>query len=116
MKRFWLFALIPFAIVAFLALGGWAVQALWNAVMPKLADGIHTIDFYTAIGLFLLSRILVGGWGSGHKKGGWNKDVGGPMGWSTLDSDQKSKMKAYWRRKCGMEPENSAMAADDSKV
>jgi hypothetical protein len=59
-KRGWriLFA-IPF-ILAFLALGGFVFMSLWNAVIPAIF-GIKTIEYFQAIGLILIARILFGG-------------------------------------------------------
>ena len=56
------------ALAAVAALSG-VVMALWNAVIPGLFVGAHSIDYLHALGLLVLSRILFGGF-RGH--GGWH--------------------------------------------
>ena len=49
---------------------GWLVTALWNWLMPALF-GLGTITFWQALGLFLLGRILFGGFrgfGGRHRR------------------------------------------------
>jgi len=63
--RFLMF--LPLAL-AFAALFGLVVMALWNWLMPALF-GIKTVGYWQALGLVLLSRILFGGRGSmGHHR------------------------------------------------
>ena len=55
----------PFAILAmvlFVFLGGMIVMLLWNWLLPPLF-GFHQLQFWQALGLLLLARILVGGLG-----------------------------------------------------
>ena len=91
--------LIPFAILAFLGLAGLVVRELWNAVMPRLADGVHTIDFFTALGLLLLCRILFGGFSKGGGPNKWRKDGQPGPPWANLKPEDKSHLKQYWREK-----------------
>lgn len=39
---------------------GWLVMALWNWLLPPLF-GLGTVTFWQALGLFLLGRLLLGG-------------------------------------------------------
>jgi hypothetical protein len=60
-----LFFFAPFAIVgifAFMALGGFVVETLWNRLLPDIF-GWRTITFWQAIGLMVLARLLFGGVG-----------------------------------------------------
>jgi len=41
---------------------GWVVMSLWNWLMPAVF-AVKPIGFWQALGLFLLSRILFGGFG-----------------------------------------------------
>jgi hypothetical protein len=61
----WIFAAAPAAIVFFVWLGGEVVMHLWNWLLPMLF-GVHTINFWQALGLVLLCRILFGGRGGHH--------------------------------------------------
>ena len=68
---------------------GYVVMLLWNAVLPAIAP-VHTITYWQSVGLLVLARILVGGFGRGthataknHRHGGawrkydeWWKEVG----------------------------------------
>ncbi|GGM80041.1 hypothetical protein GCM10010967_09770 [Dyadobacter beijingensis] len=63
-RRFRL-ALPVFAVIAALALGA-IVQWLWNAILPAAAN-FNPISYWQAVGLFVLCKILFGGFrGPGH--------------------------------------------------
>ena len=65
MRWKWIF-LAPLAILAmlvFIAIGGEIVQYLWNWLLPPLF-GWRQINFWQALGLLVLCRILFGGWAS----------------------------------------------------
>lgn len=67
-RRFWMFA--PLAVVgfaAFVALGGFVVQQLWNWLLPAIF-GVRVITFWQGLGLLALCRILFGGF-KGHGGG-----------------------------------------------
>jgi hypothetical protein len=55
------------AMVVLMAVGAWAVQLLWNWLLPPLF-GWRTVGFWQALGLLALCRILFGGLG-GHGPG-----------------------------------------------
>jgi len=57
-------------VIAFAAIFGWIVMALWNWLVPPVI-GWKAIDYWQALGLLLLSRIFFGfgrfgGHGHGH--------------------------------------------------
>ncbi|MEG9438987.1 hypothetical protein JAO29_22855 [Edaphobacter sp. HDX4] len=62
--KFGLFALILAIAVGFI------VKNLWNLLIPQIF-GWHTISFWQALGLFLLAKILFGGFHPRAKGGGW---------------------------------------------
>jgi hypothetical protein len=76
MKRPLKFAVIPVLILAVVAILGYAVMILWNVVTPALFSGARPIDFFHAVGLLVLCRILFGGFrgrgGWGHRRR-WNR-------------------------------------------
>lgn len=84
-KKFrpWMFILIPFGIALFLAVGGYVVSWLWNALLPGLF-GFPKIGFWQALGILALARILFGGFGGGGSRGpgrrGKHCHHGGPRG------------------------------------
>jgi hypothetical protein len=68
MKPRWkkLIVIAPLAILGmllFIAIGGWAVQYLWNWLLPSLF-GWREVSFWEALGMLVLCRILFGGFGS----------------------------------------------------
>ena len=69
--------LVALALTAF----GFVTEHLWNWLMPAIF-GLKTITFLQALGLVVLSKILLGGF---HKHGG------GPRGW-------KRGMEERWAR------------------
>ena len=74
MRRFGMLKVLK--IVVFVALAllafGFVTEHLWNWLMPAIF-GLKAITFVQALGLVVLSKILLGGF---HKHGG-----GGPRGW-----------------------------------
>lgn len=93
--------LIPLFIilgVGAVALFGWIVMLLWNAVLVP-ATGAAVISFWQALGLLVLSRILVGGFGGG------NKSRGNRMRerWTQMTPDEKQQFKDYCRNRWGKE-------------
>lgn len=72
-RRFRL-ALPVFILIAALGLGA-IVQWLWNAILPAAAN-FNTISYWQAVGLFVLCKILFGGFrGPGHHRhhGKWER-------------------------------------------
>jgi len=56
-------------VLAAVAVLGLAVMVLWNLVVPALFAGGHAIDYFHALGLLVLCRILFGGF---RGRGGWH--------------------------------------------
>ncbi len=98
--RFLFFIVVPpLAIFLF----GTLVMYLWNALLPALFH-LPIISFWQAIGLFALSRILFGGFGSGG--GGRNKHRGFSKDWKekcmNMTEEEKLEMKEKWRSRFSM--------------
>jgi hypothetical protein len=97
MNQFRVFKVIKivlFVVVATFAFG-FVVQQLWNWLMPALF-GLHTISFWQAFGLFLLSKILFGGF---HKGGGgrgpgrmWRHQM--KERWEGMSEEEREKFRA----------------------
>jgi hypothetical protein len=66
-RWFWIAPLAIVAIPLFIFVGGEVVMHLWNWLLPPLF-GWRTLDFWQALGLLALCRILFGGLG-GHGPG-----------------------------------------------
>jgi hypothetical protein len=84
---------------------GTMVVALWNWLMPNLF-GLPMINFSQALGLFVLCRILTGGFrfggigGSSH----WAAKREMMHNWKNMTPDERERMKQEWktdwREKC----------------
>ena len=73
MRKFGFFMMaIVFAVAV-----GFVIMLLWNWLMPELF-GLNTINYWQAVGLFILSKILFGG--------GWSKK-------------QHSRHSPYWKKR-----------------
>ena len=64
-KRWYLF--IPLIVLAFVAFG-FLTMHLWNWLMPVLFH-LPEITFWQTIGLMILSRLILGGFGCHHGRG-----------------------------------------------
>jgi hypothetical protein len=53
--------------VGFIFLVLWLIMLLWNALIPELFNG-PVLSYWQAAGLFILSKILFSGMGSGGSK------------------------------------------------
>lgn len=102
--------------IAFVVLGGLAfgflTMTLWNHLMPEIF-GLKEITFWQAIGLLILSKLLVKGFG--WHKGGCHRHGPGPGGppwrehwrkrWeekmANMTPEQREKLRQKWGDKCG---------------
>jgi hypothetical protein len=81
-------------VLAGIAVLGYVVMLLWNAIMPAVFSGIHTLEYRQALGLMILTRILFGGF----------RGRGGVRGrrWERLENLSPEE-RARLRRGCGPE-------------
>ena len=98
MRKKWMFFLAPPAIVLFVFLFGELVMHLWNWLLPGLF-GWHTISFWQALGLLLLSRILFGG--IGHHGGGHRRRWEMKERWEKMTPEEREKFRQDMRGRCG---------------
>lgn len=96
---------------AFFAAVVWLVMLLWNWLMPALFVGARLIDYWQALGLLVLSKILFGG---GH--GRWR----GRQRWDSMSTDEREQMKRQfrsrwggrWGRSCGVRSAEGAPSGE----
>ena len=94
-RRFFFLLFIPLLMAV---LSG-AVMGLWNAILPDVL-GIKPITYWQALGLLILSRILLGGFRFGG--GGPPPWKGRRRGrWTTMSDEEKARMKDEWKKRCG---------------
>jgi hypothetical protein len=101
MKRHWLLRglmFLPLAILFFAAFG-WIVMHLWNWLTPAVF-GWHAITYWQALGLLILSKILLGGFrGGSHRPWGWR---GRMMDrWEHMSPEEREKFRQGMRGRCG---------------
>ncbi len=100
-SRKWGFVLAPFAVAALVAFVGEVVMHLWNWLLPALF-GWHAISFWQALGLLVLSRILVGGFGGHrhHDRSRLRRKL--EERWEQLTPEEREKLRGSFRDgRCG---------------
>jgi hypothetical protein len=86
-------------IVAAVVLG-LVVEHLWNWLMPAIF-GLRTIGYWQAVGLLLLSKILLGGFHK-HGRGGrrqWREKM--ERKWAKMSPEEREKFRAGMKGRCG---------------
>jgi hypothetical protein len=93
-----LFYIIPFALLA-LAVFTEIVLLLWNNVLVG-ALHVSPINFWQALGILVLSKILFGGFRGGYwGRHQWkNKMI---QRWDTMSPEEKEKFRGEWEKRCG---------------
>ena len=97
MKRYWMVKgtkmLVLFA--GFVLLASVAVMLLWNTLIPAIFDGAQ-ITLIQALGLMILTRILVGSRGFGMYRGGhWRKR------WESKMANMSPEERKKWKDEVG---------------
>jgi hypothetical protein len=78
---------------------GFVVEGLWNWLMPALF-GWHSITFWQGLGLFVLSKILFGGFhGQGGRRGHWKGRM--RARWENMTPEERQKLRAGMWNPCG---------------
>jgi hypothetical protein len=118
MKRWWILKGIKmfFLFLLFGAAMSYLVMSLWNWLMP-VVFGLSIINFWQAIGLLLLAKIIFGfgrgNWGhSGNYASHWKEQ--GTALWKekmedklkAMTPEDREKFRAEWKKRCGWKYEN----------
>jgi hypothetical protein len=101
MKRMWALKALKtvfFVVLAVLVLS-FVVMSLWNWLMPSLF-GLRLITFWQALGLLVLSKILLGGF-RGRPGGGmhWRRRM--MERWEQMTPEEREKFRQGMRGRCG---------------
>lgn len=96
-KLIWIVPLAIAGISVFIWIGGQAVMHLWNWLLPPLF-GWKEVNFWQALGLLALCRILFGGL-SGH--GGPRSRRRMAEGWGKMTPEEREKFRQAMRARCG---------------
>lgn len=91
------------------------VMQLWNWLMPSIF-GLRTITFFQALGLLLLSKILLGGF---HKHGGrsawsrrreWKRKM--KQRWDNMSPEERERFRAGMRSRWNCRPTHEGFSAE----
>jgi Ca2+/H+ antiporter, TMEM165/GDT1 family len=83
--------IILVCVVGFISLFSFIVMKLWNAVLPDVLH-VTQINFWQAMGILVLSKILFGGFGPwGGKKHEWKKRMQDK--WQHMTPEERSRFK-----------------------
>jgi hypothetical protein len=101
MKRHRFLRVVKFALFAilFVVVLGFVVMSLWNWLTPALF-GWHVITFWQAVGILILSKILLGGFrgGPGHHMR-WRRRM--MERWEQMTPEEREKFRESMRGRCG---------------
>jgi hypothetical protein len=99
MRKKWFFKIpgILLMVIAAVAIFGYVVEQLWNWLIPAIV-GWHPINFWQAIGILLLSKILFGGF-RGRGGNHWRHRMG--ERWEKMSPEQREKFSSAMRARCG---------------
>ena len=101
MKRNWMRRGLKFALLALLAATVFSLvtMSLWNWLMPALF-GLRAITFWQALGLLVLSRILLGGFRGrpGHSMH-WRRRM--HERWEQMTPEERENFRQGMRERCG---------------
>ena len=98
MKRKPLYILLY--VVMLFGLSG-ALLFLWNAILPEFTH-LSKINYWQALGLLLLCRILFGGFHFSHLGGRWGGEDQQPLikdKLMNMSEQDRASFKEEWRRK-----------------
>lgn len=93
-----------FGVIVFIGLGifalSWVVMFLWNfALAPSVA--IHQLNYWQAMALLVLMRILLGGFRFGPRmhgrQGKWEK---WGKRWRGMSDEERGRIKDEWKKRC----------------
>jgi hypothetical protein len=94
--RAWKAAKVLLCIVVVVAVAGFVVKGLWNALMPQIF-GLHMLTFWQALGLLLLTKLLFGGFHrhSGGGKGRWRNQM--RERWEKMSPEERERFREGMR-------------------
>ncbi len=96
-------ALKVLKIAVFVVVGsavfGFIVMELWNWLAPAVFGG-HRINFWQAVGLLILSKILFGGFHGRHGgRGHWKNRM--KERWESMTPEEREQFRGRMQERCG---------------
>ena len=111
MRRRWSIRVVRFAAIAVVAITvfSFVVMNLWNWLVPAIF-GWHSISFWQALGLLVLSKILFGGFRGGPGHGmHWRHRM--MERWQKMTPEEREKFREGMRERCGGRPATEQQTA-----
>lgn len=108
-----LFILMMIGTVIFVL--GQVIMFLWNTILVKVV-GVEVINFWQAIGLFVLSRILFGSFHFNkgrHIKHKMRKGARWKEKWMNMSDEERTEFKQRWKERCGRPPRRRPSESDE---
>jgi hypothetical protein len=120
MKTWWMWKIgkgilfITLGIIIF----GFVVMALWNGIVPDVFNGPE-LTFWQAVGLLVLSHLLLRGWapwryGNGWRHHRWKQRFEEKL--AAMTPGEREKFKEEWKRRCGWYPGIEEEKKEEGKV
>ena len=106
-RGWWFLRFVVFAVAAAAVLG-FVVMSLWNWLVPALFGG-HTVGYWQAVGLLILSKILFGGFRRPGGGSGWRRRMA--ERWEHMSPEEREKFREGMRGWCGPAATPPATAA-----
>src|SRR5215469_10814702 len=97
------------AVIAVLALLSLVVMLLWNSLVPQLFRG-PPLQYWQALGLLLLSRILFGGLRRGAWHGRWRERMWRER-WESMTPEERTQLRERFQGRCGYRAAEPAQPA-----
>ena len=114
MKHHWLLKTLKVLLIVVVAgiLLGFVIMHLWNWLMPSIF-GLSAITFWQALGLFVLGKLLLGGF---HRHHGGRPRWGRQMRerWDQMRPEERERFRAGMRGRhgCRFVPPDDPMPAE----
>jgi hypothetical protein len=88
------------AVAAVVAVLSFVVMLLWNWLVPELFRG-PPLQYWQALGLLLLCRILFGGLrGRGGWHGHWRQRMWRER-WESMTPEERARLREHFQGRCG---------------
>lgn len=81
-------------VTLFIGVFGWVFMVLWNALIPEIF-GVRALNYWQALGLLVLSRILFGG-GRGFGGHHWKQRM--HARWESMTPEERERFRSAMRR------------------
>ena len=84
-----------------LSVVGLIVMWLWNTILVDVI-GVKPLNFWKAVGLLVLARILFGGFRSRNWKSRHRRRKKWKEKWMNMNDEERKEFKAKWKEHCRM--------------